>query len=88
MAPMSTRMLYSSGALRATMTGQSSERVMFTFDHWRRGRRGMAPPPSGTPKDPNAWFNLLPPFMGEKPLVQYWKRPTVVYQDNVKNLPL
>lgn len=49
MAPMSTRILYSSGALRATMTGQSSERVMFTFDHWRRDRRGMAPPPSGTP---------------------------------------
>ncbi|HIM23073.1 MAG TPA: prepilin-type N-terminal cleavage/methylation domain-containing protein, partial [Verrucomicrobia bacterium] len=51
------------------------------------GKYPGAPPPSGTPKDPNAWFNLLPPFMGEKPLVQYWKRPTVVYQDNVKNLP-
>ena len=51
------------------------------------GKYPGAPPPSGTPKDLNAWFNLLPPFMGEKTLVQYWKRPTVVYQDNIKNLP-
>ena len=51
------------------------------------GRYPGVPPPSGTPKDPSAWFNLLPPFMGEMTLMQYWKRPTVVYQDNVKNLP-
>ena len=48
------------------------------------GRYPGSPPPTGTPKDPSAWFNLLPPFMGEKTLAQYWKRPTVVYQDNVK----
>lgn len=47
MAPMSTRVLYDSGALRATMTGQSPDRVMFTFDHWQAHRRGMPPPPSG-----------------------------------------
>lgn len=48
MAPMSTRVLYDSGALRATMTGHGPDRVMFTFDHWRAHRRGMPPPPSGT----------------------------------------
>ena len=51
------------------------------------GKYPGAPPPSGTPKDLNAWFNLLPPFMGEKTLAEYWQRPTVVYQDNVKPLP-
>lgn len=49
MAPMSTRVLYDSGALRATMTGQSPDRVMFTFDHWMAHRRGMPPPPTGAP---------------------------------------
>jgi len=52
------------------------------------GRYPGAPTPSGTPKDPSAWFNLLPPFMGgERTLAGYWKRPTVVFQENVKNLP-
>ena len=51
------------------------------------GRYPGAPTPSGTPKDPSAWFNLLPPFMGERTLAQYWKRPTVVFQDNIRNLP-
>jgi prepilin-type N-terminal cleavage/methylation domain-containing protein/prepilin-type processing-associated H-X9-DG protein len=28
--------------------------------------------PSGSPDDPRAWFNLLPPFLGERPLSAYF----------------
>lgn len=28
--------------------------------------------PDGTPADPNAWFNLLPSFVGEQPLSKYY----------------
>ena len=51
------------------------------------GQYPGSPSPSGSPKDPSAWFNLLPPFMGERPLGRYWKRPTVVFQDNIQHLP-
>ena len=34
------------------------------------GQYPGAPIPSGTPKDFNAWFNLLPPFMGENTLAE------------------
>jgi prepilin-type N-terminal cleavage/methylation domain-containing protein/prepilin-type processing-associated H-X9-DG protein len=30
------------------------------------------PGPSGTPDDPWAWFNLLPPYVNEKPLANYY----------------
>jgi prepilin-type N-terminal cleavage/methylation domain-containing protein len=30
-------------------------------------------PPAGTPQDPLAWFNLLPPYMGEKKLSAYYQ---------------
>jgi prepilin-type N-terminal cleavage/methylation domain-containing protein len=46
-----------------------------------------SPSPSGSPADPIAWFNLLPGFMGDQPLSNYWTRPTAVYQDNIENLP-
>jgi hypothetical protein len=32
---------------------------------------GSTPPPSGTPNDLNAWFNLLPPNVGERRLTDY-----------------
>jgi prepilin-type processing-associated H-X9-DG protein len=45
------------------------------------------PAPTGTPADASAWFNLLPTYMGDQPLSNYWSRPTAVVQDNVKNMP-
>jgi prepilin-type N-terminal cleavage/methylation domain-containing protein/prepilin-type processing-associated H-X9-DG protein len=35
----------------------------------------MATSPAGTPDDPTAWFNLLPPLLGERPLTFYNNQP-------------
>jgi prepilin-type N-terminal cleavage/methylation domain-containing protein len=32
-------------------------------------------PPAGTPDDPYAWFNVVAPFMNEKPLTYYYHLP-------------
>jgi prepilin-type N-terminal cleavage/methylation domain-containing protein len=32
-------------------------------------------PPSGTPDDPAAWFNVVTPYMNEKPLTYYYHLP-------------
>jgi prepilin-type N-terminal cleavage/methylation domain-containing protein/prepilin-type processing-associated H-X9-DG protein len=32
-------------------------------------------PPSGTPDDPAAWFNVVPPYLGEKQLTYYYHLP-------------
>jgi prepilin-type N-terminal cleavage/methylation domain-containing protein/prepilin-type processing-associated H-X9-DG protein len=34
----------------------------------------------GSPNDPNAWFNVLPENMGEKPLSNYWNGVTSGYK--------
>lgn len=34
-----------------------------------------SPPPTGTPDDTNAWFNLLPPYVAEKTLSAYANSP-------------
>jgi prepilin-type N-terminal cleavage/methylation domain-containing protein len=34
-----------------------------------------SPPPSGTPDDPYAWFNVVPPYVAEKPLSNYYHLP-------------
>jgi type II secretory pathway pseudopilin PulG len=34
-----------------------------------------APGGNGDHADPNAWFNLLPPYLAEKTLIQYWAAP-------------
>jgi prepilin-type processing-associated H-X9-DG protein len=34
-----------------------------------------SPPPSGTPDDPYAWFNLVPPYLAEKGLSNYYHLP-------------
>jgi prepilin-type N-terminal cleavage/methylation domain-containing protein len=34
-----------------------------------------APGANGDHADPNAWFNLLPPYVAEKTLIQYWAAP-------------
>lgn len=36
---------------------------------------GPAYATDGTPDDPNAWFNLLPPLLGERPLTFYKSQP-------------
>jgi prepilin-type N-terminal cleavage/methylation domain-containing protein/prepilin-type processing-associated H-X9-DG protein len=36
------------------------------------GLYGEGTPPYGTPDDPTAWFNVLPPYMATKPLSYYW----------------
>lgn len=36
--------------------------------------------PTGTPNDPNAWFNLLPPLFNEHPLSYYAAQPGYAYQ--------
>jgi len=36
--------------------------------------------PTGTPNDPNAWFNLLPPLFTEHPLSYYAGLPLFAYQ--------
>jgi prepilin-type N-terminal cleavage/methylation domain-containing protein/prepilin-type processing-associated H-X9-DG protein len=44
--------------------------------------------PTGYPKDPNAWFNVLGPEVGDKPLSQYWASPgTSAFNANAANLP-
>lgn len=43
---------------------------------------------SGNPGDPNAWFNLLPPYMTDKPLSNYWASAnSTTYSVNVANMP-
>jgi prepilin-type N-terminal cleavage/methylation domain-containing protein len=34
-----------------------------------------SPPPSGTPDDPYAWFNVVPTYIAEKPLSNYYHLP-------------
>jgi prepilin-type N-terminal cleavage/methylation domain-containing protein len=38
-------------------------------------RGGVYPGVDGAHADMNAWFNLLPPFMGERTLNDYWNEP-------------
>jgi prepilin-type N-terminal cleavage/methylation domain-containing protein/prepilin-type processing-associated H-X9-DG protein len=46
-------------------TGQSESYMVYTG--------GPSPPPSGgTPDDPYAWFNLLPPLVGDQGLTYYY----------------
>jgi len=37
---------------------------------------GNSVPLSGTPDDPNAWFNVVPPYLAEKALTYYYHLPT------------
>jgi len=41
-----------------------------------------APGWAGTPNDPNAWFNVLPPLMGSQPLQYFYNVPGANYQKN------
>jgi prepilin-type N-terminal cleavage/methylation domain-containing protein/prepilin-type processing-associated H-X9-DG protein len=42
---------------------------------------GVTTPPAGTPDDPFAWFNLLPPLLGSQPLSYYYGLPAgMTYQ--------
>jgi len=41
---------------------------------------GAATPPAGTPNDPFAWFNLLPPLLGSQPLSYYYSLSGMTYQ--------
>jgi prepilin-type N-terminal cleavage/methylation domain-containing protein/prepilin-type processing-associated H-X9-DG protein len=44
--------------------------------------------PTGNPRDPNAWFNLLGPEVGDKPLLSYWTSPgTGNFNVNSTTLP-
>ncbi len=36
-----------------------------------------SPPNAGTPNDPNAWFNMLPTYVGEKPLSNYFANASI-----------
>ena len=36
---------------------------------------GNTVPLSGTPDDPNAWFNLIPPYVADRPLSYYYHLP-------------
>jgi prepilin-type N-terminal cleavage/methylation domain-containing protein/prepilin-type processing-associated H-X9-DG protein len=55
------------------------------------GSTGSYPGPgdgSGLPTDPNAWFNVLPPLMSERPLSNYWTSPgTSAFAVNAASLP-
>jgi prepilin-type processing-associated H-X9-DG protein len=43
---------------------------------------------TGHPTDPNAWFNVLPDLMGDRPLSQYWTAPgTAQFAINSSSLP-
>jgi prepilin-type N-terminal cleavage/methylation domain-containing protein/prepilin-type processing-associated H-X9-DG protein len=43
---------------------------------------------TGNPNDSTAWFNLLPRYMGDRPLSNYWTSPGVNnYAANQANLP-
>jgi prepilin-type N-terminal cleavage/methylation domain-containing protein/prepilin-type processing-associated H-X9-DG protein len=43
---------------------------------------------TGHPTDPNAWFNVLGPEVGDKPLSSYWVAPgTANFNNNSANLP-
>ena len=43
---------------------------------------------TGNPNDPSAWFNLLPRYMSDRPLSNYWTSPGVNnYAANQANLP-
>ena len=39
---------------------------------------GQYPGGNGAQLDPNAWFNLLPPYVAEKTLIDYWNSPDFV----------
>jgi prepilin-type N-terminal cleavage/methylation domain-containing protein/prepilin-type processing-associated H-X9-DG protein len=44
--------------------------------------------PTGYPLDPNAWFNVIPIVISEKPLSNYWTSPgTANFNANSANLP-
>ncbi len=58
------------------------------------GENGMYPGnvfggmPTGTPADPNAWFNLLPVQLSDRPLSSYWTSPgTANANQNAAHLP-
>ena len=43
---------------------------------------------TGHPLDPNAWYNVLPVEVGDKPLSNYWVSPgTAVFNANATTLP-
>ena len=46
-----------------------------------------ANPPSGTPTDPYAWFNALPPNVGDQPLSYYWNLMNANGGQPKKSLP-
>jgi prepilin-type N-terminal cleavage/methylation domain-containing protein/prepilin-type processing-associated H-X9-DG protein len=37
----------------------------------------------GSPQDPNAWFNVLPGLIGEKPLSEYWLSTSGHYEETL-----
>ena len=52
------------------------------------GYPGGGADPTGKPSDANAWFNVLPPLMGERPLSNYWTAPgSGNFNLNSKTLP-
>lgn len=51
------------------------------------GANGQYPGNSGASLDPNAWFNVLPEFLAEKPLSNYAANATSTARQNAQILP-
>ena len=51
------------------------------------GKNNQFPGDSGASLDAHAWFNLLPPFLGEKPLSHYTANATSNPRQNAQLLP-
>jgi prepilin-type N-terminal cleavage/methylation domain-containing protein/prepilin-type processing-associated H-X9-DG protein len=56
----------------------------YGVDTGNQGSSGAAPyPAQGSPEDEFAWFNVLPPLVGEKTFAYYWERRTGNVQDSL-----